>query len=506
MDFLPHPIRRWTLYLPDKLALRDFQNKAEYSYSDFDWITDRMAQGLQDLGMQRGERLAVLSQNSTLYVALFFAAQKIGVILVPLNFRLAGRELALNLEDCEPSVLLYGEDFASMAREVAGRAGVPTVTSIEELQPLMAPPGSKREFQQDVPVDPEAACMILFTSGTTGRAKGAVITNGMVQWNAINTRLHLGISPDDHTLNFAPLFHTGGWNVLLTPFLYSGASVTVVEKFEAPVLLQAFAEEKVTILFGVPTMLRLWADCAGFEESDLSSIRFAIVGGEAMPVPLIETYHNKGIPIRQGYGLTEVGPNCFSLHQDDAIRKVGSIGRPNFYIRTRIVDEQGKEVPPGEVGELWLAGPVVTPGYWNNAEATAESLTDGWFHTGDLVRRDAENYYYVVDRKKNMFISGAENVYPAEIEAFLRTHPGVKEVAVVGVPDARWGEVGAAFVVRKPEHELTGDELRGYCQGNLARYKIPKHFFFLDSLPVGDTGKIQTSELKEKFEKSPHDG
>lgn len=501
MHHLPHPIRRWSLYLPGKLALRDFQTGEAYSYAEVDFITDRMAGALLEPGLQPGERIAVLAGNSVAYVMLFFAVQKIGAILVPLNFRLSPRELAQNLEDCAPSVLIHSENYSHVARDAGRRTGVHRLMTMDAFAQVIEKPANLPEFEEDILLAPNAPCLILFTSGTTGRPKGAIITNNMVQWNAINTRLHLEITPNDHTLNFAPLFHTGGWNVLLTPFLYSGASVTIVEKFDAPALLEAFARERVTILFGVPTMMRMWADCENFADSDLAAVRFAIVGGEPMPIPLIERYHKKGIPIRQGYGLTEVGPNCFSLHHDDAIRKAGSIGRPNFYIRTRIVDDAGNDVAAGEVGELWLAGPVVTPGYWNNPQATAEAITDGWFHTGDLVRRDAQNYYYVVDRKKNMFISGAENVYPAEIEAFLRTHPAVKDVAVVGVPDDKWGEAGAAFIVPVQGASLTPNQLRSFCQGNLARYKIPKHFLFIDSLPVGDTGKIQTNELKEKFKK-----
>jgi len=214
-----------------------------------------------------------------------------------------------------------------------------------------------------------------------------------------------------------------------------------------------------------------------------------------MPIPLINIWHKKGIYIRQGYGLTEVGPNCFSLHHDDAIRKKGSIGFPNYYIETKIVNDAGKECQPNEVGELWLKSPVVTPGYWNKPNETKTAITDGWFHTGDMVKADGEDYVYVVDRKKNMFISGGENVYPAEVEAFIVTHPQVKEVAVIGIPDERWGEVGKAFIVQIPNSKLTDDDIINYCKGKLAKYKIPKYASFLEELPRNEAGKINKMDL-----------
>jgi fatty-acyl-CoA synthase len=248
--------------------------------------------------------------------------------------------------------------------------------------------------------------------------------------------------------------------------------------------------EKVTILFGVPTMMKMMSETEQFARASFKSVRYAIVGGEPMPIPQIELWQSKGVPIRQGYGLTEVGPNCFSLPEKDAIRKKGSIGFPNFYIETRIVDDVGNDVEVGQAGELLLKSPVVTPGYWNNERATQESIVDGWFQTGDIVRRDEEGYFYVVDRKKNMFISGGENVYPAEVEQCLYAHPSISEVAVVGVPNEKWGEVGMAFVVLRPGQHIEEKEVIKYCGGKVARFKIPKHVVFLPELPKGDSGKI----------------
>ncbi|MEN0057891.1 MAG: AMP-binding protein, partial [Bdellovibrio sp.] len=233
-----------------------------------------------------------------------------------------------------------------------------------------------------------------------------------------------------------------------------------------------------------------------FEKTDLSSVRYSIVGGEPMPIELIKVWDKKGIPIRQGFGLTEFGPNVFSLNEEDAIRKIGSIGFPNFYIEAKVVDNDGKELPDNQVGELVLRGPMCMQGYWHNEKATQETIKEGWMYTGDLVRRDSEGYYYVVGRKKDMFISGGENVYPPEVEQVLRAFPGVLEVAVIGVPDEKWGEVGKAFVVRQSD-AVTTEELQGHCLKNLAKFKIPKHFVFLPSLPKGDSGKILKRKLSE---------
>ena len=342
--------------------------------------------------------------------------------------------------------------------------------------------------------------MILYTSGTTGRPKGAIITHGMIFWNAVNTELRLDLTAQDRSFNAAPFYHTGGWNVLLTPFLLHGATTFLFDGFDPEAVLRLCDDEQLTILWGVPTMLKMMADHPAFDEVSLDSVRYAVVGGEAMPEPLIRTWQDKGVPIRQGFGMTEVGVNCFSLPERDALRKIGSIGFPNFYIDTRVVDDDGAEVETNAPGELLMRGPVVTPGYWRAPEATADAIdADGWFHTGDLVRVDDEGYFYVVGRKKEMFISGGENVYPAEVEAAIHRRDAVAEAAVIGVEDAHWGEVGAAFVALHDGHSITEDALIAHCRSQLATYKVPKHVRFLDELPKGHSGKIQKTALRERF-------
>ncbi len=308
--------------------------------------------------------------------------------------------------------------------------------------------------------------------------------------------MSLILNTESRTINIMPPFHTGGWNVFTTPFFHHGAYMVLMKKFEPEALLSLLQSERATLFMGVPTMLKMIAELPGFEAADFSSLHYIIVGGESMPIPLIERWHAKGVPIRQGYGLTEVGPNLTSLHQRDAIRKKGSIGRPNFYVRIRIADpESGAEMPPNQAGELLLQGPMMTPGYWKNEEATRSAIVDGWFHTGDMVVQDEEGYLYVVDRIKNMFISGGENVYPAEVERVLLQHPGVAEACVVGIPHEKWGEVGRAFIVKK-DPGLTESALLDFCQGKIAKFKIPKSVVFLEELPKNDTGKINRLALK----------
>jgi fatty-acyl-CoA synthase len=500
-------LERWAMYSPTKIAVKDDASGKEYAYAEMYAISNRISRALQnDFGIGYGDRIAVLSMNEIEYLFLYFATQQIGAILVPVNFRLAPREIEFILSDCSANLLVFQEQYNSLIKEIAPTAIPQQTLPIRSTQMESL---SKILSDNSISVDPihvdirfEDPCMILYTSGTTGKPKGALITNEMVFWNSINTELRLNITSNDVTLSFAPFFHTGGWHVLTTPFIHHGAKIILLHSFNAERIIQLCDREKVTILFGVPTMMKMMSETKEFPTTTFDSVRFVIVGGEPMPIPQIELWQNKGVPIRQGFGLTEVGPNCFSLPEEDAIRKKGSIGFPNFYIEAKIVDDNGNEVGVSQSGELLLKSPVVTPGYWNNEEATRNAITDGWFHTGDIVRKDEEGYFYVVDRKKDMFISGAENVYPAEIEQFLYTHPKISEVAVIGVPDQQWGEVGKAYIVLKQATTVTAEEMKEFCTGKLAKYKIPKYFELIAELPKGHSGKILKKALKELHNQS----
>lgn len=489
-------LKRWNMYSPKSIAIKDGDTGREYSYSE---LFERALNGARYLKtkyqIQKGDRVAVLATNELEYVFLFFALQRLGAIMVPINFRLTEREILHILSDCEPKLVLCQDAYVNMIANLAKERGFAHLL-LQGPDSFAAAVELSHEDSDDFAGEAADPAMILYTSGTTGAPKGAILTFSMLFWNSINTSLRLNISQSDCTVIFLPFFHTGGWNVLTTPFIHRGAKVVFLKKFDAEKILQLSEQEKATLLFGVPTTMDMMARSEAFTSADLSHVRYAIVGGEPMPLDLIQTWAAKGIPVRQGYGLTEFGPNVFSLNEEDALRKIGSIGFPNFYVEARIIDNDGRELGAGEIGELILRGPMMMQGYWHNPEATEATIRNGWLHTGDLVRRDEDGYYYVVGRKKDMFISGGENVYPPEVEQVLKMHPGVLEVAVIGIPDSKWGEVGQAFVVPK-HNQLSIDDLQNHCLKNLAKFKIPKYFKLLESLPKGDSGKVLKRKLKE---------
>ncbi|MFH0735809.1 MAG: AMP-binding protein [bacterium] len=491
-------LKKWALYLPKKMFLRDHFTDVSWDYYTFNQKAVCLAKLLKgSFNLVKGDRIAVYSKNCAEYVLLFTACVKAGFILVPLNFRLTPRELDLLINDAKPNLFLYEDEYSNEINDLLSLHNVREIKSLNIISDVLYNTTAKQIEIMDVEHDIEDPVLILYTAGTTGLSKGVLINNRMLFWNAINTGLRLNLTSNDHSQNFTPFFHTGGWNVLFTPFLFHGGSLTILQKFDADLILQLMETENTTILWGVPTMLQMMSDSPLFEKVNLSSVRFAVVGGAPMPIPIINIWHNKGVFIRQGYGLTEVGPNCYSLHQDDAIRKKGSIGFPNFFLDVKLISEEGIECENNQIGELWIKSPVVTQGYWQNEEETKKSITNGWFHTGDMMLRDDEGYYFVIDRKKNMYISGGENVYPAEVEAFLVSNPAVKEVAVIGVSDTKWGEVGKAFIVKNTNSQLLENDIYRYCLGKLAKYKIPRYVEFLDELPKNEAGKIDRKKLKE---------
>ena len=490
---------KWALYSPDREAFKEYETGRVWTYGQLNRLANQLAHHfISDRGLRPGDRVAVLAENCLEYILLFSVAQKTGLTLVPLNYRLAPAEIDYLLRSAEPRLVIGEAKFMQTLEDAPRYALVEQHLPLEELDAWCQAPhaDAARDHFTPMPVEEDHPAFILFTSGTTGFPKGALYTHKMLFWNSINTAMSLILNTESRTVNIMPPFHTGGWNVFTTPFFHHGAYMVLMKKIDPEALLPLLQSERATIFMGVPTMLKMLADQPGFDSADFSSLHYIIVGGEAMPIPLIERWHEKGVPIRQGYGLTEVGPNLTSLHQRDAVRKKGSIGRPNFYVQIKVADpETGTEQGPDQPGELLLKGPMTTPGYWKNPEATAKAIKDGWFHTGDMVRQDPEGYIYVVDRIKNMFISGGENVYPAEVERVLLQCEGVAEVCVVGVPHEKWGEVGRAFVVKK-DPALDEAALLEFCQGKLAKFKIPKSVIFLPALPKNDTGKINRMELK----------
>lgn len=482
---------KWAIYAPDKIALKEYEINKTLTYSDLnDWAIIIATLFCHQFNVKKGDRIAVLAEYSLEYVALFCAAQKAGFIIVPLNYRLSPTEIDYLLKDSEPQWIVYEEKFESLL-SITEYGNFITITDLSQ---HINAQKSTVPFFKNVSLQDNDPIFILYTSGTTGFPKGALYSQKMLFWNSVNTAMSLIINTESRTLNCMPPFHTGGWNVLLTPFLHHGGYTCLLKKFDAAAILTLLQTEECTIFMGVPTMLKMMADLPEFETADFQNLKYIIVGGESMPIPLIEKWATKNVAIRQGFGMTEVGPNLFSLHQNDALSKKGSIGQPNFYVETKIVDEKGKV---GNTGELLLRGPMVTPGYWRNQPATQKNIVKGWFHSGDRVRRDEEGYFYVVDRIKNMYISGGENVYPAEIERIILTHPSVSEVAVIGVADEKWGEVGKAFIVVKESAQLfEPDFLHDFLKDKLAKFKRPKYVSFLQALPKTATGKIDKKMLK----------
>lgn len=491
-------LARWALYSPHKIALKEFETGRTATYGALNKMANRVANKLtQQYKIHKGDRIAVLADFCIEYVVLFSAAQKAGFVLVPLNYRLAAPEIEYMLQNSMPKLIIAEDKYKKL---------LPPEKQSDcwRSEDFIAFCFNEENIAEDTlfplaKVEEDTPLFLLYTSGTTSFPKGAVYSHKMLFWNSVNTSISLIINQEGRTLNFAPPFHTGGWNVLLTPFLHYGGYVCMLKKFEAATVLRLLQEEKITIFFGVPTMLKMIADEPGFDAAQFPHLHYAVVGGEPMPLPLIERWGKKNIPVRQGYGMTEVGPNLTSLHQDDAIRKKGSIGRPNFYVQIRVVDENGNDCPPGVSGELWLSGPMVTPGYWQNDEGTAKAFSDdkSWFRSGDIVIQDEDNYLFVVDRLKNMFISGGENVYPAELERVLLQHASISEAAVVGVPDEKWGEVGKAYIVMKNGTSCTTEEILEHCRSHLAKFKIPKHISIIESIPKTDSGKINRVLLKK---------
>ncbi len=497
-------LARRSLLTPEKIGLIDSVSGQRFSYRALDTRARALAAYLeQNYRVKQGERVAVLALNAPEYLDAFFACALLGAILVPLNWRLTAYELSVILADCQPALLLHDQAYSERAREVAqalrSRLDLP-------LCAFNAFPGEQSDLADQVhpfaSADGEEIAVILYTSGTTGVPKGVMLSHRMITWNAINTQISWGLRETDITPTFAPFFHAGGLNVLTTPLYHLGGTVVLLAQSSPQTILRAIEQERCTVVFAVPTVFQNMLEHPAFASTDFSSVRFCVAGGSPCPLPLIQGYAARGLEFRQGYGLTEVGVNCFSLAPADAIRKAGSVGRPVFHARARIVDEQDRDVAPGDIGELVLAGPHVCSGYWQRPEATAEAYRGGWWHTGDLVRCDEEGYYWIVGRKKDMFISGGENIYPAEIENLIATHPGVLEVAVVPRPDARWGEVGLAIVVPRVEGSLSAEDILSYCADKLARYKLPRYVRFAPTLPRNAMGKIMKAELLKAYGES----
>jgi len=485
---------------PAKEALVDGARRL--TYAQLDQRVNRLARAFacRDLGI--GARIAVLSQNRAEYVEILMAAAKAGLTVVPLNCRLAPPELSFVLEDSGAELMLWDPALADLAMATLGsRAGLGSIVlgserraSADAYEALIdAEPPTEPAIG---PVSLETPHIIMYTAGTTGRPKGAVLCQGASFWNALNLQLALDLTSADRDLLVLPLFHIGGIGLFTLPMLYVGGTVVLQRAFDEGETLRLLRDERISLFFGVPAIFLRLLGHERFSREAFDGVRVVMSGGAPLPPSLVREYHERGVVLRQGFGMSEAAPSIATLDRELAIEKAGSVGRPVFHLEARIVDDAMQDVATGEVGELVLRGPNVTQGYWNQPEATAHAFAGGFFHTGDMARMDADGDIWIVDRKKDMFISGGENVYPAEVEGALFELPQIEEAAVVGVPDARWGEVGRAVVVLKKGATLTADEVVAHLGTRLARYKIPKHVAFVEQLPRNAAGKVLKNELR----------
>lgn len=497
-------VTKWAFLMPDKAALI-FEGEV-FTYKRLNERINQTAHKLKGMGIGKGNRVGVLMYNTHELVEIFFALGKIGAILVPLNTRFVSTEIEYIIRDSRLDVLIFGQPFVGVLEPLIG------ILPIKEGHYMClgeAPAWAKKyedEMAQqpvsepivDEPIGGEDAVIIMYTSGTTGTPKGAILSHRKTFFNSLNANIYYGLTPSDIMLAPRPMFHSGGLLVELCPTIYKGGTVIMKGRFSPEDILTTIEKYKVTVLEVAATVLRFILEDCDISKYDLRSLRVCYTGGERVPSALLEDYAKRGIIISQIYGQTETSTLTW-LSMEDAVRKRGSIGKPVFHGDVRIVGNDGHQVGPGEIGEIVVSGCITMNGYWEKPELTEDTIVDGWLHTGDLATIDDEGFMYIVDRKKDMFITGGENVYPAEIEKVLLENRKVLNVGVCGIPDEKWGEVGMASIILKDGESMKEAEAIAICDGKLARYKIPKVIRFVDELPMTAAHKIMRKKLREDY-------
>jgi fatty-acyl-CoA synthase len=480
---------------PEKIAVIDAESTATWSFGQINERAKSTAHWLMKRGVKKGDRVALLAPNHISYFDILFACGKIGAIFVPLNWRLSINELNDILLDSLPKLVgihvSFLEHFSSLAvnSDSSFLIGNPEYDSFISSTNLTF----KDLDHEIVATDP---LLMIYTGGTTGKPKGVVLTHQSVMWNGINTAISWDLSSNDVTLTNIPMFHTGGLNALSIPILLMGGTVVIADQFEPTKAIHFLQKYRCTIVLFIPTMYHMMIQTEVFRKSRFPDMKIFLSGGAPCPLEIYEAFWEKNLLFKEGYGLTEAGPNNFYIDPKEAYNKKGSVGKPMLFNQIKLVKDDGTEAKENEVGEIWIKGKHCFSHYWNNEEATLSTIHDGWLCSGDLAKKDEDGYFYIVGRKKDMIISGGENVYPLEVEQWLLTHPFINEVAVIGLPDEKWGEMVTAFLVVQPLNQLQEDELRGYCAHKLGKYKIPKKFLQLTELPKTHVGKIDKKELK----------
>jgi fatty-acyl-CoA synthase len=494
-------IGRWGRSFPEKEALVDVIENRRYTYGQLAEDVNRMANFLRiELAIGRGDRVTCLSYNRAEYIKLFLALSRLGAIMVPLNFRLATAEFIYFLEDATPKAIFFDKAHQDQVEGFKRKVDLKHYVCFDDVETVgQALPKALQSLSTDQPseveIEPDAPQLIIYTSGTTGLPKGVILTHGMLTWNAINTNLGWDLRSEDKTILHAAMFYTAGWNVFTLPLFYCRGVNILIKSFDADLILDLIEREGVTVFFGVPTMFQMLIESPKFSSTDFSKVRFMVSGGAPLPQDILEIFKSqKAIRIWEGYGLTEAGPNNFIANG-----KLGTVGHPMPHVDVKIVAPDGNELAAGEEGEIFLRGPHICAGYWNKPEASDEVFSEGWFKTGDFGRMDADGHFSIVGRLKDMIISGGANIYPAEIERAIETHSAVAGVAVIGVPDAKWGEVGKAIVELHPGSALSFEELRDFLRERLGKFKIPKYMAVVNELPrTAASGKVQKFILKDK--------
>ena len=496
-----HTVGRWltdrAAASPRRIAIDD--RGVTIDYATLALRATSLADAFRDAGHGPGDRLATVSGNSTDHVVAFFASALAGIAFVPLSWRSTPRELAGALERAQPALILVEEEYAGLASEaLRGLADVPPVaalgtTGIEASVPPSRSPRARRHVRDDDPL------LVIFTSGSEAAPKGVVLTHANCFWNNLALAQALPLTQDDVVLSMLPQFHVAAWNCQPLLAWWVGATVVLERSFQPSRILQLIEDRRVTAMMGVPTQYALLAEDRAWATTDASSLRLALVGGATMPPALQRAWAARGIPLTQGYGLTEAAPNVLHLPADEAADNPGAVGRPYPHVSVEIVDvESGLPLEGEATGELWVRGPSVFAGYLDDDAATDAAMSGPWLRSGDLVHRDASGVIRIVDRLKDIYISGGENVAPAEVEYALCLHPLISAAAVVGVPDPVWGERGVAFVVAEPGTVLSGDEVLAHARRNLASFKVPVHIEFVASLPRSTIEKLARSRLRDR--------
>ena len=493
-------IERNAAFAPNKAAI-NYESET-LSYAAFAARIDQTARALKaELGVGRGDRVAILSLNRPDYLVLLYACARLGAILVPLNWRLAVAEQSFILSDAAAKVLVLEQAFAAVLPALEKSLPRMSVVGLDFTPPrgkdfdtlLRLTRGDGRNPHTDL----SCPLLIVYTSGTTGRPKGAVLRQEALLWNGVMSQHMHGLTSDDHVLTVLPFFHVGGLNIQTTPALHHGATVTIHARFTPDATLATIERERPTLTVLVPATIQAVTDHPGWATTDLSSLKAVSTGSTIVPPHLIERFVTRGVPVLQVYGSTETCPIAVYTRLGGDLSRAGSTGLPGLCCEATIIDDSGRELPPDTPGEIAVRGPNVFCEYWSNEQATREALHDGWYRTGDIGRRDSDGYFFVHDRKKNLIISGGENIYPAEVERVLLEHPDVSECGVIGRPDTRWDEVPVAYVIRRSGCDVDAEDLKAHVQLQLARFKVPRDIVFVDDLPRTALGKVQHFMLKQ---------